>query len=273
MCGNSSRAYAAKQRQGRIWTIWRCDNRACRHGFVWPRPGLTELTDVNQAESVASDLGLPTPTSAMSRRDVRITVELVTRVRGKAKGGRMLDVGAGDGSFSAGLSTAGYRAHMIDLDQRCGRAVETVPGASFALETFEGLSDRGPYELILMSQVLEHALDPADWLGRARGLLAPGGMVVVLLPNFGGIYRLLGSRDPYLIPPVHVNFFTPGSLERAMVSAGLVVRSMDSDSWIGGGGGMAKRVAAGLVSVVRGVVDPRAMGIILRGVGGVGGVT
>jgi SAM-dependent methyltransferase len=265
VCSSSSRRYCVKQHAGQAWWIWRCTARNCRHGFVHPRPTWDELTRVNEAESVQSDLLVPTPAAAMQRRDVRITVDLIRRAGGK--GGRLLDIGAGDGTYSAGLSTIGYAPHLIDLDERCGRATATIPRATFARETFEKLSDPGPYDLILLSQVLEHALTPSDWLDRCNRLLKPGGLVAILLPNFGGIYRLLGARDPYLIPPIHVNFFTAASLSRAMQSAGLEVVSMDSDSHIDRGGSWPRRIAAAVVAAIGPPLDRRARGIILRGVG------
>src|SRR6185436_16557697 len=106
-------------------------------------------------------------------------------------------------------------------DPRARCAVERVPGSTFYACTFEDLTDPGPYDAIVMSHVLEHALDPAAWLGRARALLAPGGVLAIALPNFGGVYRLLGSRDPFIIPPVHLNYFTARSLGLALRAAGL----------------------------------------------------
>lgn len=185
--------------------------------------------------------------------------------------GRMLDVGAGDGAYAAGLSTLGLTPHLIDLDPRVGLAAQRIPGASSARETFESLSDPGPYQLILMSHVLEHALDPLDWLRRASARLvmpsahAPAGLLVVLVPNFGGIYRLLGSRDPYLIPPVHVNYFTPGSLRRSFELAGLEVRLIDSDTHIPFSGGLKRRLAALAAAAAERWVRRSARGIILRG--------
>ena len=72
-----------------------------------------------------------------------------------------------------------------------------------------------------MSHVLEHSLRPLDWLAHAAKLLSPDGILAIAIPNFGGIYRFLGERDPWIIPPVHLQFFTPRSLRRALESSGL----------------------------------------------------
>jgi hypothetical protein len=54
--------------------------------------------------------------------------------------------------------------------------------------------------------------------------LAPGGVLWVLLPGFDSIYRvLLGTRDPYFTPPVHLNHFNCRSLGDLCRRAGLEI--------------------------------------------------
>jgi hypothetical protein len=59
-----------------------------------------------------------------------------------------------------------------------------------------------------MSQVLEHSIDPAQWLSNAHQLLSSK----VAVPQFKGIYGFLGIRDPYITPPEHLNFLSRRSL-------------------------------------------------------------
>ncbi|MFN4244384.1 MAG: class I SAM-dependent methyltransferase [Tepidisphaerales bacterium] len=276
VCGGPATLYCSKPRDGRNWAIYRCGGKArpdgpCGHGFVHPRPTLDEVVAANASETAASALQPPTPPQALQLRDVAEVVRAVRQVAGEPLSGRMLDVGAGDGAYAAGLSTLGLRPHLIDLDPRVQDAAARIPGATAARETFEGLSDVGPYRLVLMSHVLEHALDPLDWLSRAARLLVPaseadpGGLLVVLLPNFGGLYRLLGARDPYLIPPVHVNYFTAASLRRSFQLAGLSPVRIDTDTHIPFSGGLKRRVAACAVRLVGPLVRNTTRGIILRG--------
>lgn len=267
ICSAPSRAYCTKHAFGKDWPILRCTAKGCRHGFVFPRPTLSDVTAANADETARSDFAAPQREPTMARQDVRSlvnTLDRLARVRG-----RSLDIGAGDGSFSMGLSTVGFAPHMIDLDPRGQLATTTIPNSTFAADTFEGLQDRGPFGLILMSQVLEHALDPLDWLRRSADLLVPGGMIVIALPNFGGVYRLLGERDPYLIPPIHVNFFTPGSLRRALEATGFAPARIDSNSHTtprraDGRVGAKRLVLSALMELARPLLDPPARGIILR---------
>lgn len=68
-------------------------------------------------------------------------------------------------------------------------------------------ADRGPFSAIVMSQVSSTRW--TRWTGSnvPPRVLSPKGVLAVAVPNFGGIYSFLGARDPFLIPPVHLNFF------------------------------------------------------------------
>lgn len=199
--------------------------------------------------------------------------------------GDSLDVGSGDGYFSYHLSRRGFRPWMIDLDPRAERAAAKIPGARFRLSTFEDFADHyretggtpnsgtpaggTSLSVIVMSQVLEHALDPLDWLRRAAGLLAPDGVLAIAVPNFAGPYRLLGPRDPFVSPPIHLNFFTPRSMARALRASGLRPVAMDSRNEIynggpGGGQSFRRRFAGRLWNLMSPPLNRTRYGIILR---------
>ncbi|HZK80823.1 MAG TPA: methyltransferase domain-containing protein, partial [Humisphaera sp.] len=102
-------------------------------------------------------------------------------------------------------------------------------GAIFARTRFEDFHADRPLSAIVMSQILEHALDPLQWLSRAAAMLSSQGILAIALPNFAGPYRVLGRRDPFIIPPIHLNYFTPASLKIALRKSGL--NGLGMKSW------------------------------------------
>lgn len=75
-----------------------------------------------------------------------------------------------------------------------------------------------------MWHVVEHLLNPPAALTRARELLAPGGLLLIELPNWNSIGRIArGSRWSQLRPPEHIDFFIPHSLRFALEQAGFQV--------------------------------------------------
>jgi 2-polyprenyl-3-methyl-5-hydroxy-6-metoxy-1,4-benzoquinol methylase len=98
-------------------------------------------------------------------------------------GGKILDVGCGDGLFFERLSQFGDVegiepvSELVNTTGVCEKRTYIAP-----LDEDFRSSDR--YSLILMLDVLEHFLDPTGALRQALTLLTPGGTVLVTVPAF-----------------------------------------------------------------------------------------
>ena len=102
---------------------------------------------------------------------------------------RVLDVGCGYGGTLAALmeSVPSLQAEGLDVDadmvrhgqQRLGEAAKLVHADFFE---WSG----GPFDLILMRDVLEHIRRPEEALARAATLLTPGGFLFVSFAPFFG---------------------------------------------------------------------------------------
>jgi 2-polyprenyl-6-hydroxyphenyl methylase/3-demethylubiquinone-9 3-methyltransferase len=147
--------------------------------------------------------------------------------------GRMLDVGCGTGFLLEQLARRGYRGVGIDLSP------ESVAIARRRLEDL-GVADRvrvdvgsayeppeGPFDLVTLTDVLEHLEDPRACLRAIRERLAPAGLLVVSTPNrrsLPGARRWLAERVPGIrlsLAPVD-NWQTWTDLESHGAAAGLV---------------------------------------------------
>ena len=160
-----------------------------------------------------------------AKRIVRTAASLLPSPASKS----FLDVGCGYGFFSKAAMDAGFTTTTLELASiERGIATEMLGAAPIAtsFEAFDAGAHR--YSVILMSQILEHALDVNAWVAKARDLLEPGGILVIALPNFNGIYRrVLGARDPFVVPPAHLNYFTPRSLRTLLKRHGLTTTRLD----------------------------------------------
>jgi hypothetical protein len=78
------------------------------------------------------------------------------------------------------------------------------------------------FHIITMFHVLEHLLDPLAALLWAKGLLEPGGSMILQIPNAGSIQSgVFGTRWYGLDVPRHIINFTEMSLECLLQQAGL----------------------------------------------------
>ena len=138
----------------------------------------------------------------------------------------LLDVGCGYGFFSREAATAGFEVSAIELasaERAIARSIAGIDAANVPFENFE--APPGTYSAILMSQILEHALDVHAWLAKAHELLHDGGIVAIALPNFGSlIRRILQDKDPFVTPPAHLNYFDHRNLGLLLSRGGFTVR-------------------------------------------------
>lgn len=146
--------------------------------------------------------------------------------RGIATGGRVCDVGCGNGGLMVRLAKAGYVVTGIEPDENARRVV-----AESGLRVVAGSAEHLPvataaerFDAVTMMHVLEHCLDPASAVRNVAGLLADGGLLFVETPNNAceGV-RLARETWRWLDVPRHVNFFTTHSLQAVCRSAGLEI--------------------------------------------------
>jgi 2-polyprenyl-3-methyl-5-hydroxy-6-metoxy-1,4-benzoquinol methylase len=147
------------------------------------------------------------------------------------RGRRLLDVGAADGLLSRRLTTQGWKVTAIEADPVLAEA-----GAAHCERLVVADLDRGvppldaDFDVVVCGDVLEHLADPARVLAGLVALLAPGGHVVVSVPNVAHLWirlSLLAGRFDYadrgILDRTHLRFFTQRSVERLVAAAGLVV--------------------------------------------------
>jgi SAM-dependent methyltransferase len=146
--------------------------------------------------------------------------------------GRLLDVGSGRGDLGVVLSRSGWRVTGLEPSPEA-----VAEARSRGVETEEGTLARRPrggggYDVVVFNHSLEHVVEPFDDLSVAHGLLQPGGLVLITLPNFGCWQaRRFGSRWFHLDLPRHRTHFTEAGLEALLRRAGFArIRSTTSTS-------------------------------------------
>lgn len=162
--------------------------------------------------------------------------EIPILLRGLPRGLNVLDVGCGSGVHGAELTRIyGHRVVGVDLSESSirkakARLAEAYVGDVTRPELYTFLDDR-KFDVILFSDVLEHLYDPLDVLTRHYQLLAPGGKVLISLPNiaiWNVRLELLAGRFEYqdtgTLDRTHIRFFTRRTFQRFVRDAGLNIQ-------------------------------------------------
>jgi hypothetical protein len=141
----------------------------------------------------------------------RSRAALARRLDRIAPAGRVLDVGAGDGALLDGLRRRGREA--VGLERTATR-----PDVSEReLDELEG-----EWAAVVFWHSLEHLPEPAAALERAARLLAPGGVIVIAVPNSDSLQaRAFGDRWLALDPPRHLVHLSAAALRTRLRDLGL----------------------------------------------------
>jgi len=157
----------------------------------------------------------------MRRRKLIQRRRMIERFSG-LHSGRILDVGCATGLFLHEMALAGW--HVTGIEPITAAA--SYGRDRFGLDVFEGMIEEAPYEresfdVVTFWDVLEHTFSPSQTLARSSGLLRPGGLVAVNVPNWHSIERQwFGPHWIGLDPPRHLYVFTHDTLTSLLEQAG-----------------------------------------------------
>jgi ubiquinone/menaquinone biosynthesis C-methylase UbiE len=138
-------------------------------------------------------------------------IELIDGM-GSFRGGRLLDVGSGNGAQT--LRLLGRFEEIVALDV-VPEHLETLrehvpPGAKLRTVLYDGgvmPFEAASFDAVLSIETLEHVADEAQTLREIHRVLAPGGTLVLSVPNKWWVFETHGARLP-LLPWNRVPFFS-----------------------------------------------------------------
>jgi SAM-dependent methyltransferase len=124
--------------------------------------------------------------------------------------GRILEVGAGQGTYSARLAAFGEVVAVEPSTAQCDVLGERLAGVAGTTVINGDLADvpaAPTFDAIVMINVLEHIPDDADAVRRCADLLSPGGHLLVWVPAFEALYgrfdHEIGHYRRYRRRPLH----------------------------------------------------------------------
>lgn len=174
---------------------------------------------------------------------------------------KILEVGCSSGYMGAVLRSRGHHVVGVEPSPAAAQAARSVLDDAFCgtLDEFAPTAARGHYDVITLADVLEHIADPVAALRLCGELLAPGGHIVISVPNVthGSIRAmLLDGRWDYqglgILDRTHLRFFSRRALLDCIGRAGFAVQEL-------------RRTLAPVLHGLEGVeppIDPRVIDVV-----------
>ena len=168
--------------------------------------------------------------------------QILAALGGRAlAGSRLLDVGSAYGWFLEEAALLGIDASGAEPDEAVA-AVPVARGLQVHVGYFpEAVPDAERFDTVTFNDVLEHIPDVRGALAAVHRMLAPGGRLVINIPNAKGLaYRAgcalarVGVSGPYErlwqrdLPSPHMHYFTPSALATLVRDCGYEVDSVRS---------------------------------------------
>lgn len=164
------------------------------------------------------------------RYTVKERVDLFSLLPMGASCGSILEVGCADGAnlqyFAKCLNVPIGQCVGLDI---CDSIVKSNKGINFIHSTIESyiLSCPRKFDLILLSDVLEHLYNPWKVLAGIKGLLNPFGHLLISVPNLQNLNYLnaVNSGEFFyqktgLFDETHIRFFSEKVLKKYLLDAG-----------------------------------------------------
>jgi len=141
---------------------------------------------------------------------------------------RIIDVGCGLGYLTYAIKQEGFNVVGIDTSAKAVDAASFRYDACYECVSAADYAKKHPasFDLVILSQVIEHLCNPMEILIDAMRLTKKGGYVLVCVPNKGAFP--LQSIWQTELPPVHLWWFSRRSIENLAAHINAEVHSLDT---------------------------------------------
>ena len=214
------------------FTLCRCSG--CGLEFVSPRLSYQDLADHVYADNYFPKRESSTRLSAEAedyyQKQINAFEDIVESRR------EILDIGCGNGSFLEYARGRGWNIAGVDIKLSPDAHELGCPLWEGRLEDIDFGDSR--FDVIRLNHVLEHTQDPLYELEICRGLLKPGGVLFVSVPNITGLssklkslqsrFKLKSHRWRHYAAMHHLFFFSPVTLKKLFEKAGFKVLALQT---------------------------------------------
>ena len=254
--------------------IWSCG--ACQ--LIFPNPMPFPTRGLGQHYEVDADQYFQAHDKDIRLEGAFSLIEQAENMLGRK--GRLLDVGVGRGEILIAAKERGWEVEGVEPSQSFAQYAEDRIGVKIWNQPVEDTKiPENVFDVVILAAVLEHLYDPDEVIKKISGILKPGGLLFLDVPNekglffkVGNAYQRLRGRDwcVNLAPtfsPFHVFGFGPKSLRAILKKHGLQPKSWKiyaGTSMVSTHGGFLGKVESAASKIITGISNLGEMGTYIE---------
>lgn len=187
--------------------IFKCQN--CHVAYIKPFPSKKTL------DSFYSKFEYRTGflNESLLRNESRVLLSKLSKIGYKC--GRVLDIGCGAGFFLDEAKKKGWEVSGIEMSKKLVAYAKKKLKLNIKKGDFLKVKlYNDKFDLIVLSQVVEHLVDPFPVFKKIRKHLSNNGIFYIATPNIESTLSTVLQDDfPYLTPPEHTYFYGPEAIK------------------------------------------------------------
>jgi SAM-dependent methyltransferase len=149
--------------------------------------------------------------------------------------GRLLDIGCNEGRGLRLYARNGFQVTGLELSETAA-AVARKTGFAVHTSLLDEFTPATLYDVAVLSNVLEHSLNPREMLREVHRILASSGQVWISTPNsLSWLRSVFGRFWINWHVPFHIAYFSPNSLRNVLAVAGyenIEIRQATPALWV-----------------------------------------
>ncbi len=143
--------------------------------------------------------------------------ELLAYFKSYNRTNKILDFGCGNGYFLERAKSHGWSVYGMEYDWE---ANDICKEKGITMLNDKTPLHSGEFDVIYMSEVIEHLSFPLKYLRLLNDFLRPGGMIYITTPNFNCFSRRFQKESWNAFHIEHISFFTSKTIKQLLTDTG-----------------------------------------------------